>query len=183
MPAREASSLAAQARVVGAGERVRVAPGRRAIWDEAALNAEGRRGAWVDYPVSETLLDRMLDDGRIGGDEFRAGLRFQAVFAYAGLTARPVTTQPDPIKIDGGKWREPIGGSLDALAEIEAALDHVGPYGGLVLTWMLGHGETVEAFVWRCRSSGLTTGPGHVQHILRVALGALVAFYDRRARA
>lgn len=44
------------------------------------------------------------------------------------------------------------------------------------LTWLIGMGEGIEAFVWRCRTAGRSIHARAVQHVLALVLGALASF-------
>lgn len=160
--------------------RVQLVAGRRRIWSRD----EKGEVTFQDYPVGEwTVLDRMFADGRIDQDEFAAGLRFGLAFARAGYAARFGLADSIGVLIDGGKlWREPIGGSIDAQREVEAALKYIGERPAFVLTYLVGHGEDQGAFLTRCYNNGLRCDRQALQFMLRMALSSLAAFYMRKGR-
>lgn len=142
-----------------------------------------KAGRWIAVPTVPGLLDRLRDEGKIGEEEFQSGVRFAVRFHAAGLSVHYGAIAYDAIRVDGGGiWQEPIGGSEIAKAEIEAALEHVGRPAADCLTWLIGMGEDIGAFVWRCRANGKPVHERAVQHMLCIALGALASFYRRERR-
>lgn len=138
---------------------------------------------WIAVPTVPSLLDRLRSEGKINDDEFQAGVRFAIRFELAGLSVHYGAIAYDAIRVDGGGvWQEPINGSAIARAEIDDALEHVGSFGAVCLTWLIGMGESIDAFVWRCRGNGRAIHERAVQHVLALALGALASFYRRQRR-
>lgn len=142
-----------------------------------------KAGRWIAVPTVPGLLDRLRSEGKIGEDEFQAGVRFAIRFHAAGLGVHYGAIAYDAIRVDGGGvWQEPLNGSEQARREIEAALEHVGRFGGQCLEWVIGMGEGVEAFAWRLRSNGKIINDRAVQSVLETALGALASFYRAERR-
>lgn len=138
---------------------------------------------WIAVPTVPSLLDRLRSEGKINDDEFQAGVRFAIRFELAGLSVHYGAIAYDAIRVDGGGvWQEPLGGSEVARAEIEAALAHVGRFGAECLAWLIGMGEGIEAFAWRCRSAGKLIHERAVQYALETALGSLASFYKGERR-
>lgn len=142
-----------------------------------------KQAAWIAVPTVPSLLDRLREENKISDEEFQAGVRFSIRFEIAGLGVRYGAIAYDAIRVDGGGvWQEPIGGSDEARREIARALDHVGGFGAHCLEWMLGRDESIDAFVWRCRSNGRSIHERAVQHVLVTALGSLASHYRREQR-
>lgn len=140
-------------------------------------------GRWIAVPTVPGLLDRLRSEGKIGEDEFQAGVRFAIRFEAAGLGVHYGSIALDAIRVDGGgKWQEPIGGSEMARAEVEAALAHVGRFGAQCLEWLIGRNEGIAEFTWRLRSNGRLIHERAVQFALECALGGLASFYARERR-
>lgn len=140
-------------------------------------------GRWIAVPTVPSLLDRLRSEEKIGEDLFQAGVRFAVRFQAAGLGVRYGSIAMDAIRVDGGgKWMEPIGGSERARSEVEAALEHVGPFGADCLAWLIGMDESITAFTWRLRSNGRLIHERAVQFALECALGSLASFYARERR-
>lgn len=138
---------------------------------------------WIAVPTVPGLLDRLRSESKISEEEFQAGVRFAVRFEVAGMGAHYGAIAYDAIRVDGGgAWCEPIGGSDIARKEIGAALEHVGAFGAECLRWLIGMGESIDAFVWRCRANGRAIHERAVQHALAVALGSLTSFYRAERR-
>ena len=142
-----------------------------------------KSGKWIAVPTVPGLLDRLRDEGKIGEEDFQAGVRFAVRFHVAGLGVHYGAIAYDAIRVDGGGvWQEPLGGSEQARREVAAALDHVGAFGAECLRWLIGMGESIDKFVWRCRGNGRPIHERAVQHVLSMALGALTSFYRAERR-
>lgn len=138
---------------------------------------------WIERKVVPSLLDRLARDGSITDEEFSAGVRFNVSFEMAGLGPRYGSIGLDAIIVDGGKaWNEPIGGSTFARAEIDAACDYIGGFGADCLRWVIGMGETIDAFAMRCRAAGRRVEARSVGDVLCTALGTLARYYRRERR-
>lgn len=151
--------------------------GGRHVGDVRAGTDDAGRIVPVTRVLDQWPLDAMLRRGTIARSQWEVGDDFRRLFHIAHLSGyASMATVAE--RIDGGR-HELSDSVVAARRRVAAAVSAVGQLGGSALWHVVGVGETLDRWAWRCRASGWQMSPRAAAGAVAVALDALRRHWGR----